>query len=55
MINGTTAWVERVAAKPDGHLALIARIGSVPIRFSTRDLLDAEGGVRLGHDLAVTA
>ncbi|UIN38436.1 MobF family relaxase [Methylobacterium oryzae] len=55
VINGTTALIEAVAAEPDGHLALTARIGPDRVRFSTRDLRDAEGRVRLAHDLAVTA
>ncbi|MFB0492106.1 conjugative relaxase-like TrwC/TraI family protein [Methylobacterium sp. OAE515] len=55
VINGTTGQVVAVAPEPDGHLFLTARIGTAPVRFSTRDLVDADGRARLGHYLAVSA
>lgn len=55
VINGSTAVVESILPQIDGHLVLTARIGAVRAQFSTRDLTDASGRVRLGHDLAVTA
>ena len=55
VINGTTAVVDDIEVQGDGHLALTVRIGETRARFSTRELVDAEGRVRLGHDLAISA
>lgn len=55
VINGTTGIVDDIAMEGDGHLALTMRIGGRQVRFSTRELADAEGRVRLAHDLAISA
>lgn len=55
VINGTTGKIIDILAEPDGHLMVTATIDGNKTTFSTRQLVDKSGRVRLGHDLAVTA
>jgi ATP-dependent exoDNAse (exonuclease V) alpha subunit len=55
VINGTTGKVTNILAEPGGHLTVTATIDGDKTTFSTRQLVDKAGRVRLGHDLAVTA
>lgn len=54
IVNGTTGVVESVEAEENGHAQLQARIGDRCITFSTRDVVDRRGHVRLAHDYATT-
>lgn len=55
VINGTTGKVTDIFAESDGHFVVTATIDGDRTIFSTRQLVDKAGRVRLGHDLAVTA
>jgi ATP-dependent exoDNAse (exonuclease V) alpha subunit len=55
VINGTTGKVTDILAEPDGYLTVTATIDGKSTTFSTRQLVDKAGRVRLGHDLAITA
>jgi conjugative relaxase-like TrwC/TraI family protein len=55
VINGTTGNVTDILTESDGHLTVTAMIHGDKTTFSTRQLVDKAGRVRLGHDLAVTA
>jgi conjugative relaxase-like TrwC/TraI family protein len=55
VINGTTGKITDILAEPDGYLTVTAMIDGYSATFSTRQLVDKAGRVRLGHDLAITA
>jgi len=55
VINGTTGTITNILAENDGHLSITALLNETTTTFSTRQLLDKSGRVRLGHNLATTA
>ena len=54
VINGTTGTVRTVFAEADGHAFIRAEIDGHDIAFSTRDLVDENGRVRLSTDYSST-
>jgi conjugative relaxase-like TrwC/TraI family protein len=54
VINGTTATVREVEAEEDGHARIIAHIDGREEAFSSRDVTDNCGRVRLSTDYAIT-
>ncbi|MBQ8104390.1 MAG: relaxase domain-containing protein [Afipia sp.] len=54
VINGTTATIKDVVAEEDGHALIIANIGGREVLFSSRDVTDDHGRVRLSTDYAIT-
>lgn len=54
VINGTTGTVRTVLAETDGHAFIRAEIDGHEIAFSTRDVVDGSGGVRLSTDYSST-
>lgn len=53
VINGTTATVKDVVAE-DGHALILANIDGRGVVFSSRDVTDDRGRVRLSTDYAIT-
>ncbi len=54
VINGTPAKIEHIERQGDVHALITARIGRERVRFSTADLVDETGHVRLAHNYATT-
>ena len=54
VINGTTGIVEAVKAELNGQAQLQARVGERSLTFSTREIVDRRGSVRLAHDYGAT-
>lgn len=54
VVNGTPGVVETVVTENDGHARIQARVGEQEIRFSTREIVDRLGRIRLAHDYAAT-
>jgi ATP-dependent exoDNAse (exonuclease V) alpha subunit len=54
VINGTTATVKDVVAEEDGHALILADIDGREAVFSSRDVTDDRGRVRLSTDYAIT-
>jgi ATP-dependent exoDNAse (exonuclease V) alpha subunit len=54
VINGTSAIVEGIDPREDGHARIVARVGDRKIGFDTSEVVDRRGRVRLAHDYAAT-
>ena len=54
VINGTTGTVTDIAAEQDRHALIVARIDGHELLFSSRDVVDGSGRVRLATDYAST-
>jgi ATP-dependent exoDNAse (exonuclease V) alpha subunit len=54
VINGTTAKIEQIEREGEVHARITARIGRARVSFSTSELADENGHVRLAHDYATT-
>jgi len=54
VINGTAAKIEHIERHGDVHALITARIGRQRVSFTTAQLLDEKGNVRLAHDYATT-
>jgi conjugative relaxase-like TrwC/TraI family protein len=54
VINGTTATIREVTAGADGHARILADIDGRKVRFSSREVTDGRGRVRLATDYATT-
>lgn len=54
VINGTTGVIEQIDHQQNGHLRITAQIEGERRVFSTGELCDEHGRVRLSHDLATT-
>lgn len=54
VINGTTAKIEHIERQDDIHALITARVGRQRISFTTAQLLDDKGNIRLAHDYATT-
>lgn len=54
VINGTTAKIEHIERQDDVHARITARIGRQRVSFTTAQLVDEKGNIRLAHDYATT-
>ena len=54
VINGTTGIVKDVVAEDEGHALVVANINGRELLFSSRDVVDNQGRVRLATDYAST-
>lgn len=54
VINGTSAKVEHIERDGEDHARIIAWAGRRRLNFSTAELVDERGNVRLSHDYATT-
>jgi ATP-dependent exoDNAse (exonuclease V) alpha subunit len=54
VINGTSGIIRDIAAEEDGHANIRAEIEGREVTFSSRDVVDERGLVRLGTDYART-
>lgn len=54
VINGTTAKIEHIERQNDVHALITARIGRQRVSFTTAQLVDDKGNIRLAHDYATT-
>ncbi|MGJ4931565.1 MobF family relaxase [Bradyrhizobium sp. HKCCYLS2038] len=54
VINGTSAKIEHIERDGDDHARIIAWAGRKRLNFSTAELVDERGNVRLSHDYATT-
>ncbi|SCB52097.1 AAA domain-containing protein [Bradyrhizobium shewense] len=54
IINGTTGIVKDIIAEDEGHALIVADINGHELLFSSRDVVDNEGRVRLATDYAST-
>jgi conjugative relaxase-like TrwC/TraI family protein len=54
VINGTTAKIEHIERQDDVHALITARIGRQRVSFTTAQLVDDKGNIRLAHDYATT-
>lgn len=54
VINGTAAKIEHIEREGQVHARITARIGRTRVRFSTSEVADENGHVRLAHDYATT-
>lgn len=54
VINGTTGVVKDIVAEDEGHALIVADINGRELLFSSRDVVDSQGRVRLATDYAST-